>query len=388
MQIYIHIPFCMKKCLYCAFNSIVARENLMEKYVEALCLEIERFKMDQTIKTIYFGGGTPSILTIKQFSKIFDILRISFNLENCKEITVEANPGTIDYKYLEELKKLGVNRLSLGVQSFDDKLLKILGRIHNSQEAIKAVEIANSIFDNVSIDLMYDLPEQNLKILIESLQKAMELGVKHISIYGLEIEDNTNFEKLHKLGKLNLPSDDESNEMYDYITSELPKRGWLRYEISNYAKEGFESRHNLGYWSDVEYLGFGAGAHSYYNAKCRMQNVKLDSDISFGYRFSNITNLKNYIDGINFGKDVRQLEEAVTKKAAMEEFCFLSLRKAEGLDTRKFKDKFKTPIESIYNDIIENLVKKNLIEIVNNKIRLTKLGMKYGNQVFSEFLLS
>ena len=263
-----------------------------------------------------------------------------------------------------------------------------MGRIHNSQEAIKAVEIANSIFDNVSIDLMYDLPEQNLKILIESLQKAMELGVKHISIYGLEIEDNTNFEKLHKLGKLNLPSDDESNEMYDYITSELPKRGWLRYEISNYAKEGFESRHNLGYWSDVEYLGFGAGAHSYYNAKCRMQNVKLDSDISFGYRFSNIANVKNYIDGINFGKDIRQLEEYVTKKAAMEEFCFLSLRKAEGLDTRKFKDKFKTPIESIYNDIIENLVKKNLIEIVDDKVRLTKLGMKYGNQVFSEFLLS
>ena len=377
MQIYIHIPFCIRKCRYCAFNSIIAEENLIDKYVEALCLEIERFKNNRSISTIYFGGGTPSILTLQQFKKIFDTLYSNFNLENTIEITVEANPGTVDYKYLEKLKNLGVNRLSLGVQSFDDNLLKILGRIHNSQEALKIIETAKNIFDNVSIDLMYDLPEQNLNILEKSLEIAIILEVQHISIYGLEIEEKTEFERLHKIGKLNLPSDEESNKMYDYITSELPKRGWHRYEISNYAKKGFESQHNLGYWSDIEYLGFGAGSHSYIKG----------NDNNFGTRWSNIVNVNEYIEYINCYQDVRILEEEINEQAAMEEFCFLSLRKAEGIDVVKFKKKFNIPIENIYHKVIDKLCRKKLITIVDNKIKLTKLGMKYGNQVFSEFLL-
>ena len=389
MQIYIHIPFCIRKCQYCAFNSIAAEENLIDEYIEALCLEIERFKNHSSISTIYFGGGTPSILTLKQFKKIFDTLHSNFNLENTIEITVEANPGTVDYKYLKELKTLGVNRLSLGVQSFDDNLLKILGRIHNRQQAIEIIETAKKIFDNVSIDLMYDLPKQNLNALQKSLEMAMELEVQHISIYGLEIEENTGFERLYNVGKLNLPNDEESNKMYDYITSELPKRDWRRYEISNYAKKDFESQHNLGYWSDVEYLGLGAGAHSYVNSELGMQNAELKiNDNSFGIRWSNILNVNDYIEYINCDKDIRNLEELIDKKAAIEEFCFLSLRKAEGIDIIKFKNKFEISLDSIYHKIIKNLCEKNLIESVDNKIKLTKLGMKYGNQVFQEFLLS
>ena len=387
MQIYIHIPFCLRKCRYCAFNSIVADSNLINEYVNALCLEIERANIVEPINTIYFGSGTPTILTTEQFSKVFNTLNSKFNLNHCIEITVEANPGTVDLKYLETLRRLGVNRLSLGVQSVDDNLLKILGRIHNSQEAIEIIHNAKSIFDNVSIDLMYDLPNQTYDILKNTLEMAMNLEVQHISIYGLEVEEETEFGRLYNLNKLILPSEEESGTMYDFITNELPKRGWYRYEISNYAKKGYESRHNLGYWSDVSYIGFGAGAHSYLlmqNVECRMQNEKID----LGVRFSNTRNIKEYILKIKNQKEVKIIEEMVNRQAAIEEFCFLSLRKAEGIDTLKFQNKFNVTIESIYDKIIKKLLEKHLIEMNNQRIYLTKLGMKYGNQVFCEFLLS
>ena len=377
MQIYIHVPFCRAKCRYCAFNSIVSNDKFIDDYVGALCMEIT--KSSQTVDTIYFGGGTPSILSLKQLSKIFEVLQNNYDLSKCNEITFEANPGTVDKNYLTTLKELSINRLSLGVQSFDDTLLRTLGRIHSRQEALEIVNVATSIFDNVSIDLMYDLPGQTIEILHNTLETAFNLNVQHISIYGLEVEEETEFGRLHGLGQLKLPTDEESGEMYELITKELPYRGFRRYEISNFAKAGFESRHNLGYWSDVEYLGFGADAHSYILTK---------NDSFSGLRLSNVSNIKEYIDKMKSGANIKITEEFVTRKAAIEEFCFLALRKVDGIDLNRFKDKFGVDIYSIYDKTIEKLQNEGLIEISEHNIKLTERGMKYGNLAFSEFLLN
>ena len=378
MQIYIHIPFCRAKCKYCAFNSIVAQNELIDEYVDVLCNEIESSSQNQTIDTIYLGGGTPSILTISQLSKIFDILHKNYDLSHCREFTIEANPGTINKYYLNDLRKLGINRLSLGVQSFDDKLLRTLGRIHNSEEAIKTVKTSVSIFDNVSIDLMYDLPGQTAEILQNTLAITMSLKVQHISIYGLEVEEETEFGRLQCLGCLNLPNDEESEKMYELITKELPQQDFHQYEISNFAIEGYESCHNLGYWSDAEYLGFGAGAHSY----IQMQNIS-----PFGVRLSNTSNVREYIDSIRRGLNIKETEEILTQKSAMEEFCFLALRKAEGIDLKRFKAKFGLDIGCIYAEVIDKLKYEGLIEVSENHIKLNERGMKYGNYVFAEFLI-
>ena len=379
MQIYIHIPFCRAKCKYCAFNSIVAQDEIIDEYVKALCNEIESSSQNQTINTIYFGGGTPSILTIRQLSKIFDTLNKHYDLSHCREFTIEANPGTVNKYYLNELREIGINRLSLGIQSFDDNLLHILGRIHNSEEAIDTVKTAVSIFDNVSIDLMYDLPEQTAEILQNTLNTAMALNVQHISIYGLEVEEGTEFGRLQNLDRLKLPNDDESEKMYELITKELPQHGFQRYEISNFAIEGFESRHNLGYWSDAEYLGLGAGAHSY---------IQMPREYPFGVRLSNISNIREYIDGIKNGLNIKEIEEILTQKTAMEEFCFLALRKAEGIDVKRFKTKFGLDISSVYAEVIEKLKREGLIDVSDEYIKLNERGMKYGNYAFAEFLIS
>ena len=378
MQIYIHIPFCRAKCKYCAFNSIVAQNALIDEYIEALCNEIKSSSQNQTIDTVYLGGGTPSRLTISQLSKIFDTLHKNYDLSYCREFTIETNPGTVNKDYLSDLRKFGINRLSLGVQSFDDKLLHTLGRIHDSEEAIETVKAAISIFDNVSIDLMYDLPGQTAEILQNTLATAMTLNVQHISIYGLEVEEGTEFGRLQNLGLLNLPNDDESEKMYELITKELPQHGFRRYEISNFAVEGFESRHNLGYWSDIEYLGFGAGAHSY----IQMQNVS-----PFGVRLSNISDIRGYINSIKSRLNVKEIEEILIQKSAMEEFCFLALRKAEGIDLERFKAKFGLDIGTVYAEVIDKLKCEGLIEVSDSHIKLNGRGMKYGNYAFAEFLI-
>ncbi len=372
MQIYIHIPFCRAKCKYCAFNSIVAENNLIEKYVSALCIEIEKnssFEKKEKISTIYIGGGTPSILKINQFAKIFDTLNKNFNLSECNEITVEVNPGTVNEFFLRELKNLRVNRLSIGVQSFDNNVLKTIGRIHNSNEAIEIVNAAKNIFENVSIDLMYELPNQNLKILCSTIETAIKLNPKHISIYELEIEEGTEF--FRRREELNLPNDDEGEEMYNLITNELPKHGFNRYEISNFAKRGFESRHNLGYWSDEKYFGLGAGAHSY----------------NHSLRWSNVKNVNEYIEKIFTNEEIKIVEEILTKEKSIEEFCFLSLRKSIGINKKLFRKKFGVEIEKIYSKKIDMLIRQELIKNSNEHIKLTERGMKYGNYVFAEFLL-
>ena len=369
-QIYIHIPFCAAKCNYCAFNSKVSTADERENYVDALIKTLNSSLL--TLHSIYFGGGTPTILTINQIEKIFNEIQKNFQVEKNCEITIEANPGTVDEKYLSGLRKIGFNRISLGVQSFNDKLLKILGRIHDSKIAIETVKTARKIFENISVDLMYGLPNQNFNDVKFDIEIVKNLNVNHISIYGLEVEPNTKFFQLNEVGKLNLPDENICGDMYDYITETLPKFGYKRYEVSNFAKIGYESRHNTGYWTGAKYFGFGAGAHSY----------------DGNFRTSNISNVAEYIKKIRAGCDVSQVEEVVTTNAAMEEFCFLGLRMTAGIDAKNFYQRFGKNIFEVYGKVIEKNLRLGLLKVDGDKIFLTERGMKIGNFVFADFLLS
>ena len=364
-SIYVHIPFCVKKCNYCAFNSKVSNDEEISAYVDALISEINASARFHSLSSLYFGGGTPTTLKISQLKKIIDALKI----DGAAEITIEANPGTVDENYLKNLREIGFNRLSLGVQSFNDELLKILGRIHDSKTALETIQTAKKFFDNISIDLMYGLPYQKLSDVQNDIKIAVAQDIQHISIYGLEIEDGTNFGKLYASGKLILPDDEE--KMYDYIIENLPRAGFQRYEISNFAKENFESRHNLGYWTGAKYLGFGAGAHSY-NGKTRTSNIR---------------DVATYIKKIRSGESVSLLEEIISPKAAIEEFCFLGLRTAKGLSIETFYKKFGKDIFEIYGAVIEKYLKLELLNFSDGRIFLTPQGMKLGNIVFADFLL-
>ena len=365
-MIYVHIPFCARKCNYCAFNSKVSDAAEIAAYVDALISEIKSipYSLFPTPYSLYFGGGTPSILKISQLEKILSNIKI----DGAAEITIEVNPGTVDENYLKNLREIGFNRFSLGVQSFNDELLKILGRIHDSKTALETIQTAKKFFDNVSVDLMYGLPRQTLDDVKRAVEIAVAQDIQHISIYGLEIEDGTNFGKQYAAGKLILPDDEI---FYDYIVETLPRAGFRRYEISNFAKKNFESRHNLGYWTGKEYIGYGAGAHSY-NGKTRTSNIR---------------DVATYIKKIRAGESVSLLEEIVSPRAAMEEFCFLGLRTAEGLSVEKFYKTFGKNIFEVYGAVIEKYLKLELLKFEGGRIFLTPRGMKLGNVVFADFLL-
>ena len=370
-MIYIHIPFCERKCNYCAFNSKVGGADEKNFYVAALVEEINLRKDFSEVETIYFGGGTPTTLNLNQLEKILGAVEKNFCVDERAEITIEANPGTVDENFLRGLKTLGFNRLSLGVQSFDDELLKILGRIHDARTAIETVELAKKFFDNVSVDLMYGLPNQTLEKLRRDVEILKTLDVQHVSIYGLEVEDGTKFFELARAGKLNLPEENLCADMYDFITAALPALGFARYEVSNFAKKNFRSRHNLGYWTGKKYFGFGAGAHSF------------DGSL----RTSNIRDVKTYVEKIFAGKIFSVVEEVVTRQAAMEEFCFLGLRVVEGISAKTFEKKFGANIFEIFGAVIEKNFRNGLLEVDGDKIFLTARGMSLGNEVFADFLL-
>ena len=360
-MIYIHVPFCERKCNYCAFNSKVSDAVERSAYVEALIKEINLRADNSTVETIYFGGGTPTTLSISQLEEIICAVRKVFKVDEHAEITIEANPGTVDKNYLRGLKNLGFNRLSLGVQSFDDELLKTLGRIHDSRAAIETVELAKIFFANVSVDLMYGLPGQTLNHLRRDIEHVSKLEPQHVSIYGLEIEEGTKF------FSMGLTLDEElCADMYDLITETLPTLGFRRYEISNFAKENFESRHNVGYWTGKNYFGFGAGAHSF-DGKLRTSNVR---------------DVMTYIKGNDL-----IVEEVVTRQAAMEEFCFLGLRMIDGINAQMFYKKFGVNISEVFGVAIDKNRRLGLLEVDGDKIFLTTRGLALGNEVFADFLL-
>ena len=376
--VYVHIPFCRQKCFYCDFPSFAGRERYWEDYTGALCREIAvrgSYYRQQWGKpaTIYLGGGTPSILPEKFMKQLLSELRRIFLPDGkAEEFTVECNPGTVDEPYLAMLRNQGVNRLSFGVQSFDDTLLKRIGRIHNGQQAVDAVAMARRVgFANLSLDLMYGLPGQTLEQLKESVEQALSLKPEHISIYGLQLEEGTAFYRMQELGKLNLPTDDVTEAMYDYMTEYLPSQGYERYEISNFARPGFESRHNMSYWQDVPYLGLGAAAHSY-----------LD-----GQRWAAFAELDRYMDAIKENRIPVEPEEAATTAIAIEEFCFLALRTAKGISREKFLQKFGREMDVWYGTVLRDLSARKLLVDDGRYVRLTRQGMKYGNLVFEKFLL-
>ena len=362
-MVYIHIPFCVRKCNYCAFNSQVGGDK--DSYVAALIEEIN-LRGDKTLtETIYFGGGTPTTLSLNQLEKIICAVRENFLVADA-EITIEANPGTVDENYLRGLKVLGFNRLSLGVQSFDDDLLKILGRIHDSRTAIETVALAKKFFDNVSVDLMYGLPNQTLNHLRRDVDRIKNLDVAHVSIYGLELEAGTKFFELYNKNRLALPDENTCADMYDFLTETLPALGFNRYEISNFAKENFASRHNSGYWTGKNYFGFGAGAHSF-DGKLRTSNTR---DVAAYIKNNSST-----------------IEEVVTRRAAMEEFCFLGLRMTAGISAQVFAKKFGAEIFDVFGEVINKNIRHGLLAVDGDRIFLTRRGMSLGNLVFGDFLL-
>ena len=375
--IYAHIPYCVKKCAYCDFISaaVGTNEAEMEDYAAALRAEILREVPPLRARrgdaaTVYIGGGTPTALPAALLEGILHTLIETAGTP--VECTVEANPGTVDEEYLAQLRVAGANRLSLGVQSFDDRLLRVIGRIHTAAEARAAFHAARAAgFRNISIDLMYGLPTQTLADLKHSVAAALALAPEHISVYGLIVEEGTPFAAAEAAGQLALPTEDAAEEMYDYLMAELPARGYRRYEISNFARAGYESRHNLGYWQNVPYLGVGAAAHGYID----------------GVRWGNETDARRYIRAIHAGESVRTPEDAERTAAnAMEEYAFLALRTAEGINEADFYRTFGVSIDVVYSTVITQQIKRNLLCRVQGHIALTAAGMKLGNEVFAAFL--
>ena len=376
--LYVHLPFCRQKCFYCDFPSYAGQEGRMAVYVEALLGELAREGAPLRAawgppRTVYLGGGTPTALPPALMERLLAGLReFLAAAPDALEFTCECNPGTVDAAYLSLLRAGGVNRLSLGVQTFDDALLRRIGRIHTAAEVCAAVRQARAAgFRNLSLDLMYGLPGQTLAGLEMSVQQALALAPQHISIYGLQVEEGTPFARAQAAGQLALPTEEESEVMYDYMTAALPAAGYARYEISNFARPGFESRHNLGYWQDVPYLGVGAAAHSY-----------LD-----GQRYENPRGIEEYLAALRESGRARREEEPMTRATSMEEFAFLALRTARGIDRARFAARFGCELASVYADAIARMRARGFLEEDAQGVRLTPLGMKYGNWVFEAFLL-
>lgn len=371
---YIHIPFCVHICHYCDFNKVFIKGQPVDDYLKALQVEMERTiqqSNDNELKTVFVGGGTPTSLSQEQLKTLLTTIRNTLPIRQDAEITFEANPGDLTEDKLMVLREGGVNRLSLGVQSFDEQLLKKIGRTHQVEDVYRTVENAKKHgFQNVSIDLMYGLPGQTLESFVHSLQETFQLNIQHVSSYSLIVEPKTVFYNLMRKGKLHLPSEDDDAKMYETLLQMTKQHGFHQYEISNFAKRGFESKHNLTYWNNEEYYGFGAGAHSYVD----------------GVRKSNIGPVNHYIQQIKDGK-LPILEEAtLTLTEKMEEEMFLGLRKTEGVSIENFQEKFKQNPLQLFSEQLESLKKKRLIDISSGHIKLTKKGMFLGNEVFQAFI--
>lgn len=350
----------------------------MGRYVDAVCREMELCadayagSGGVSLRTLYIGGGTPTALPTEGLERILDRARSLFSLASDAECTIEANPGTVTKSSLRRLRGAGINRISFGVQSFSDAVLKRAGRIHTAEEAREAICLAEEAgFFNISLDLMYGLPAQTMEELERSVEEALALPISHISVYGLQVEEGTPFHALFRKGRLALPADETVDAMYAYLTRRLPASGYQRYEISNYARAGFSSRHNRSYWQDAPYLGVGASAHSYME----------------GVRYENARETEDYIERIEAGKSPGRVERGEDRNAHMEEVAFLSLRMTEGLSKARFQETFGVSLEAVYREPIDRCTRSGLLEETQTHIRLTALGMKYGNRVFSEFLL-
>ena len=392
IALYIHIPFCATKCPYCDFNTYEGIDNLISPYTQALEQEIRLWGETLTsslVSTVFFGGGTPSYLTVAQTRQILSSVRSSFTVVPGSETTLEVNPDDVTEQNMKNLLELGINRLSIGVQSLDDRLLKLLGRRHTAQQAITAYRQARQAgFDRLSIDLMYGLPQQTMDQWQTTLEKALDLQMPHISLYCLTLEKGTPMERWVVNGTLPDPDDDLAAEMYMYAEHILKQSGYSHYEISNWSLPDYECQHNLTYWNNQSYLGVGPGAHSYID----------------GYRFHQVKSPRSYIDRVhrwaNRGaqitrplntthlQEIETLEncEAVDTKLEMTETVFLGLRLMAGLNTRKFQHRFGISFMEVYNQQVTELSELGLLEQVGSVLRLTPKGIMLSNQVFVRFM--
>ncbi|MGF2096269.1 radical SAM family heme chaperone HemW [Mammaliicoccus lentus] len=369
-SVYIHIPFCVRICTYCDFNKFFIANQPVDEYLDCLIKEMSTRK-DKVVETIFVGGGTPTALSEVQLEKLLISINNLFTVTD--EYTFEANPDELTEGKIQLLKKYGVNRLSLGVQTFDDGLLEILGRTHHSDDIEKAVKLSRKHnIGSVSLDLMFHLPGQTLKQFDESIDKALSLDVDHISSYALILEPKTQFYNLYRKGKLKLPNEDLGEEMYQHLQNKLKKSPLHQYEISNFSKVGHEALHNKVYWKNEEYYGFGAGAHGYIN----------------GVRYSNINPVNQYINKLTNGEMPVLQNSEVTLKEQMEEQMFLGLRMTEGVSKSRFYKKFDQTIEEVFGQKVNNLLENGLLNENEDYLYLSERGQIIGNEVFEQFLLT
>lgn len=380
LELYIHIPFCVKKCFYCDFLSMPVDESIRRHYVCKLIEEIEykseKYK-EYEVSSLFFGGGTPSILSETQIAEIMKALQKNFSIKSDAEITIECNPGTLTGQKLSVYKQCGINRISMGLQSGNNQELNMLGRIHTYEEFLQNYDLVRKIgFDNVNVDLMSALPGQTVSDWEDTLTKVLKLRPEHISAYSLIIEEGTPFYEIYEKDELRrqegerpqyLPSEETERAMYEVTRSILAQKGYERYEISNYAKKGMECKHNIGYWTRKNYLGLGLGSAAL------VENV----------RFSNSSDLKEYLNG----KFEPQEKEVLTRKEQMEEFAFLGLRMMQGISRRRFEEAFGVAIEAVYGEVIHKMTALGLLTQQAGHIMLTEDGISVSNYVMSEFLL-
>jgi len=385
LGLYIHIPFCAKKCDYCDFKSYEKKDNLIDEYIKWLNYEIKSIgegnkndfnsNLDSLInlKTIYIGGGTPSFINSSYIKILLETIKNNFQMAENAEITIEVNPGTVTKEKLKDYKDAGINRLSIGSQSTNNRILKEIGRIHTYNDIVNTYNLARGMgFNNINLDLMIGLPKQTIDDVISSINDILEMNPEHISVYSLILEEGTKFYEKWEKNELILPNDEEERNMYWAVKKMLEKAGYIHYEISNFAKPGFESKHNLDCWNQKEYIGVGVAAHSYTN------NI----------RYSNIDNIEQYIQNYKNGSELDNLvfHEKQDIQNKMKEYMILGLRKIDGIHIQEFKRKFGNNPIILFKNELDKLVKEDLIEIDGDIIKLTFKGLDLANLVWEEFI--
>ena len=370
LELYVHIPFCVRKCQYCDFLSGPSDEETKDRYIEALLKEIRAAEHteDYEIVSVFIGGGTPSALKAEAIASIMRTLQEQFFFCEDAEVTIEANPGTVDLEKLTIYRNVGINRLSLGLQSTDAEELKLLGRIHSYEEFLKSYEWAREAgFSNINIDLMFAIPSQTGEAWRQHLYQVAELNPEHISAYSLIIEEGTPFAEQN----LDLPDEDTEYQMYEDTAEILERYGYRQYEISNYAKQGYMCRHNAGYWQRLEYLGFGLGASSLYG----------------GMRFSNTHQMQEYLKESRNPDQIRKDVTVLSRNEQIEEFMFLGLRMTDGISEKNFEENFNVRLMDIYGDILQKYEETGFMEHIETKWRLTRKGIHVSNHILADFLL-
>ena len=367
---YVHIPFCTQICYYCDFSKVFIKNQPVDSYLEHLIEEYDSYDIKK-LRTLYIGGGTPTALSASQLAFLLEKLTDKLDLSYLEELTIEANPGDLDQEKIAVLKDSPVNRVSLGVQTFNDRMLKQIGRSHLEKDIYENIaNLKKAGFDNISIDLIYALPKQTMEDVKTNVAKAIALDIPHMSLYSLILENHTVFMNRMRRGKLPLPKEDLEAEMFDYIIAELEKAGFDHYEISNFSKPGFESRHNLMYWDNAEYYGIGAGASGYVD----------------GVRYKNHGPIRHYLQAVEAG-NARVQEEILTLKEKMEEEMFLGLRKKSGVSKKRFEEKFGLSFEDQYGAVVSELTEQGLLVPDRDIVRMTKQGLFLGDTVAEKFIL-